>query len=48
VINILTNKVKTSTKTPINKGGLEGVVIIEIKGIEFIQLLWAIKKTPCY
>jgi len=30
MINILMNKYKISTKTPINKGELEGVVIMEI------------------
>jgi len=33
MINILTNKDKILTKTPINKGLLGGVNIIEINGI---------------
>jgi len=39
VTNILTNKHKILTKTPINKGKLESIVIMEINAIEFIKML---------
>jgi len=44
VLNILTNKHKILTKTPINKGELESIDIMEINAIGFIQMLAFIVK----